>query len=275
MRIAVCLSGQPRTWRTSLDNIKRYFSSDNNNIQFDYFIHTWDVNTYRDPEKKTYEISEIVKLNISEKYELEEAFRPKKIEFEEYNSIKYDKWNNLFFSFMKSVWLKRKYELENDFLYDIVVKTRTDINFPLNIKFPINSLRPLVAYNSSQTFNNFPNEFNYYCFDDVIFYSDSPTMDIISNIYWWNSEIYKRGYDNLNNERFIEDVEFFYGPGTLLYSYLINNSIHPQGSEFIPYYVVRKNAEEQRLNGLRDWEKIYNISKEHYNCIIKTDKRVT
>ena len=41
MRIAVCISGQPRTWRTAKDNILKYFELDN--AQVDFFIHTFII----------------------------------------------------------------------------------------------------------------------------------------------------------------------------------------------------------------------------------------
>lgn len=37
MRIAICLSGQPRTWRATLPSLKRFFAGH----QLDVFVHTW------------------------------------------------------------------------------------------------------------------------------------------------------------------------------------------------------------------------------------------
>ena len=177
---------------------------------------------------------------------------------------------------MKSVWLKKQYEIKNDFVYDIVVKTRFDINFyqdglakpPIPFKkFYLHKINPLTAYTVNNTFGRFPTEFNYPSFDDVFFYSDSTTMDIISNLYRWNQKIIESADEKRKYGHFIDDIENFCGPGVLLYRYLKLWNIHPHCEIPIPYYVVRKEAEELGLNGLTDWQKIYKISRDYYNNI--------
>ena len=37
----------------------------------------------------------------------------------------YDHWSALFYSFAHSVMMKRKYEIENNFEYDVVIKSRS------------------------------------------------------------------------------------------------------------------------------------------------------
>jgi hypothetical protein len=131
---------------------------------------------------------------------------------------------------MKSINLKRKYELENDITYDMVVKTRFDINFPqegLNrygepiSKFHPHVLRPLTAYASSPTPTRFPIEFNQSCFDDVFFYANSPTIDIISNCHKWYTNIIKENMVLHSKGKWIQDSTYWYGPGTILYKYLV------------------------------------------------------
>jgi hypothetical protein len=52
MKIAVCLSGQPRTWIQCYESWNLLFSElkknkhlEDTNIEVDYFIHTWDFNS--------------------------------------------------------------------------------------------------------------------------------------------------------------------------------------------------------------------------------------
>ena len=45
MKIAVCVSGQARTWEYCKENIKKVFT-DTDDYQFDFFIHTWDRNDF-------------------------------------------------------------------------------------------------------------------------------------------------------------------------------------------------------------------------------------
>lgn len=275
MRIAVCISGQPRTWRTAKDNILKYFELDD--VQVDFFIHTWDCNSFR----KNGEILWDRQYESVSEFELEEitkAFNPKKIELETFSDKSHRSvWESIFYSFMKSVWLKRQYELENDFLYDIVIKTRFDINFhmqginsvnkPLN-KFYIHPIRTLVAYSANNGIPKFPSEFNLNTFDDVYFYADSKTMDIISNIYYWYKDVLKLSHEQTYKQEFITNVAMFLGPGTILYKYLVDWGIHPYGEIFTPYYVVRKHAEDLKLDSLKDWDRIKSISFNWYKSFI-------
>lgn len=273
MRIAVCISGQPRTWRLAIDNIKSYFDVD---AEVDYFIHTWDTNTFRltyqtHLDRKDYLVDE------NEFNDIRKSFNPKLMEYDKYTYEKYGtNWMALFYSFMKSIWLKRKYEIEYDFRYDIVIKTRFDINFypegytefgiPRN-KFYIHEVLPMAAYHPNPVLSRFPWEINYLCFDDVYFYSDSITMDIISNIYKWNRGILNRGLVNISQNKFIEDSEFFCGPGTLLYRYLSSWNIQMLNKVPVQYYVVRKEVEGKGYNSITDWKKIYEFSRDYYKTV--------
>lgn len=277
--IAVCLSGQSRTWRTAKENIINYFdvkiNKDKNcKVNVDYFIHTWDTNSYRNKTQPRWENVDCKIDNPNEESEIKFAFKPKLMEYETYNSDAFlEAWEGMFYSFMKSVELKRRYELMKDMTYDMVIKTRFDINFPqegvnkfglpIN-KFYVHSLKPFTAYASSPTPTRFPNEFNQVCFDDVFFYGDSTTMDITAQLYRWYKKIMNVGREQKVTQEFVQFPEFYYGPGTLLYKYLTNWNIHPYAEHANPYYVVRKEAEDKGLHSINDWQEIFNISKDWY-----------
>ena len=77
-RIAVCLSGQIRSWRKCYHTwnlIWQYLA----NPQVDFFIHTWDENSY--PAKFGGE-KETTKVEQSEIDEIVNLLKPKKILFE-------------------------------------------------------------------------------------------------------------------------------------------------------------------------------------------------
>lgn len=267
MRIAVCISGQPRTWFTAKENILSYF--DLKEHQVDFFIHTWDKNSFREETDvnwvRTYD-----QVDSSEFEGIKEYFKPKLMEVEVYDDVNFKSiWSSLFYSFMKSVWLKRKYELEHDFEYDIVVKTRFDVNFhmeginelnrPLN-KFYVHKVDPLVGYTANKHIPKFDTEFYSSMFDDVFFYGDSKTMDIISNIYFWFKEIVKVSHEQILKQEFVSNSEYYMGPGTLLYRYLTKWHIHPGGHVYIPYYVVRKKSQEMNHHSINNWKEIREIS---------------
>jgi hypothetical protein len=265
MKVAVCISGQSRTWNIAKENIKNYFGD------VDYFIHTWDINTYRvenlpKNEPKIYDVTN------EEIKDIEDYFNPKLLEFDHYSDDYAYNWHALFYSFMKSVWLKRKYEIENDFLYDIVIKTRFDLNFRIDINpnFIYHEVEPLVAYSLNSRFPKFSYEFNYNSIDDAIFYSDSPTMDLISNVCRWNKNILDESKNQISKNEFIKNVEFYYGPGSLLYKHLVNYGIHPKCITDLNYYIVRENA--IGLHSIDDWYKIFNIYEKFNSDVIEFEK---
>jgi len=277
--IAVCLSGQSRTWKTAKENILSYFdvkinTHKNCKVNVDFFIHTWDTNSYRDKTQPRWQNTDYKIDNTNEADDIKFTFKPKLMEYETYNSdVFLEAWEGMFYSFMKSVELKRRYELIKDITYDMVIKTRFDINFlqegvnkfglPIN-KFYVHPLTPFTAYASSPTPIRFPNEFNQICFDDVFFYADSPTMDIIAQLYRWYKKITNKGREQKVTGEFVEFPEFYYGPGTLLYKYMTLWNIHPYGEYATPYYVVRKEAEERGLHSIINWQEIFDVSRDWY-----------
>lgn len=278
LKIAVCLSGQPRTWRTAKENIKHYFDIPNADVY--YFIHIWDTNTLRRSTEGITETKD-TKITKEEADEIREEFNPTGFEFEEYSNERFrSRWESLYYSFMKSIWLKRKHELENDFQFDIVIKSRFDANFPLEgfsargtklDKFYVHKLTPLIAYTSSPHISKFPTEYNFNCFDDIFFYSDSPTMDIIANVYRWFRDVFNESSIKIANMQYNKNTEYYCGPGTILYRYLIKWGILPHGEIFVPYYLVRLEAEEEKLHSIKDWKRICEISKNWYNKILTTE----
>jgi hypothetical protein len=277
-RIAVCFSGQARTWRTAKDNILKYFDLSEQDCQVDFFIHTWDNNQYRGKDDVVWHCRPNQAVKATEKEELEKAFNPKKIELEHYVESEYKTlWEALLYSFMKSIWLKKQYEVENDFTYDLVVRARLDINYPqegvcntgLRLdKFAIHPVQHLTAYSTSPTIHRFPQEFNYPNFDDVFFYSNSPTMDIVANCCRWYRGIISKHQLTHYKKKYVPNSAYWYGPGTILYRYLVEKGIHPQGSRAIQYYVVRKAVEDCKLNSIDDWKDICEFSREWYNSLL-------
>jgi hypothetical protein len=143
-RIAVCLSGQSRTWKFCLESIKNFLEKDNE-YEIDYFIHTWDRNDSREihiGDGKELKIN--TEIGSIEDYI--KSYNPKlyKIDsFESYKKNKFSKWKplldyqiwepentlHLMYSFYKSVTLKKIWERQNGFIYDYVIKLRPDVFF--------------------------------------------------------------------------------------------------------------------------------------------------
>lgn len=193
MRIAVCFIGQIRTAIPASENLKRYFGE-----LFDccdFFIHTWDVN-----EQKAYNASDIypdkeyVTNNTIGK--ITEIYNPIVFEVENFSEARSKSTVNIlnqhflfnsispqWYSFMKCVGFKKKYEDENNFKYDYVLKLRMDLLFTENRRLS-NEIELFSEYSENYIYiENYSDHNNHIFIDDVFYLSKSNTMNMVSTYY--------------------------------------------------------------------------------------------
>jgi hypothetical protein len=265
IRIAVCFSGQSRYWKEAAENIKSFFNhthhpEHNLPIEVDYFIHTWNMNTWRMP-KQHHQHFKNVYHNHGPLIEAE--FKPKAMEFEHYELGRFIRaWDPMFYSFAKSLMLKREYELQNNFQYDAVVKARLDVVYNPLTKFPLSRVEPKFCYTSN--ISNFPLEFNYYNFDDVIFYGDSPTMDLVGDLYHTYKVRHTRERLDNSRKQCNLDETSFYGPGALLYDHMTSIGIHPERRPAFDYAVMRSTIVDAKINPMTQFEEVRRLWREWY-----------
>jgi hypothetical protein len=206
MRIALCLSGQPRTLKYAAPSILNFFSDTHT---YDYFCHAWDYNNYK---KKSDGIS-WTPNELIDKDELTNdlaIFNPKSIQIHGKCDLPrtYNYWSSLFYSAWCANHLKKKYEIENDFRYDLVIKLRYDLVFNPGRRFKLN--HPLE--NDLEIYcmhhERMPYEYMRPNFSDIIYYGSSRAMDGLSDVYKF-----------LNSNRFRMDNYEGLGPGTWLTKY--------------------------------------------------------
>jgi len=262
-RIAVCLSGELRTYKVVLPNIKSYFESivpnftDNTEIVIDYFIHTWNHNTWKShetpgknpkwqtPEPVEFEIDLIRRyLNVIE-YRVDNHL----------TGVDLGVWKPLFYSMYYSNYLKRKHEIENGFEYDMVFKHRLDIALNPVFKFHLHPIENYIVYSGAHV-GRMPHELNCYNFDDVIFYGTSLTMDLMSNISRYLIE--KTSTPQLSWKNYNGNMSplLLMGPGGLLYHYMMKMGFNPARPQIIEYIVVRKPVLELGLSTITEFEKV-------------------
>lgn len=136
MRIAICFSGQMRTGVQAAPNIKRYIGD--LEPVCDYFVHTWDHQSLPNLAK---ELTPIDNSVFSEFYKL---YNPISMTVEPYaarrapdnlwGGYRVDpatgkKYVSMFESIYKANRLKKTYEEDIGFVYDYVVRIRTDLIF--------------------------------------------------------------------------------------------------------------------------------------------------
>lgn len=193
-KIAICLSGRIESNKSIFEQIK---SINNEKLDIDYFIHTWDFDT----EQK--EIEEIINIINPKKFLIEDISiydsRKNKLDdramkirnvlnnmsviidySEKTNECLMSEYAPKIYGVMRSANLKRDYEIENNFEYDICV--RVDFNHLSMIK-KINFnlvIDPNTIYSiDNKTIGRFP----YYSINYDFFCCDSQTYDKVSVMY--------------------------------------------------------------------------------------------
>lgn len=270
-RIAICISGQLRSYKSCIENSKRYFETiniPNKKIQIDYFFHTWDINTWSmsDAERNTGEFNthdtysdidiQYIKSTINViDYKIESYYG-----YRQYSDIS-NIWSGLFYSMKSCNDLKSKHEMNNKFTYDLVIKTRFDIIHPLDSVFPVHDLEENTAY-AAWEIEVFPNEYNLLHFQDVIFYGNSKTIDSVCNIY-------EKYYVPLFNKYSIAQngvpKENILGPGTMLHLYFKQEGIIPKFLHHIPYYISRYDTYVNKLDGIIDIDEVKKNASDYFD----------
>ena len=231
MRIAICLSGQVRTAVENHLNIKQFLGELYKYC--DFFMHCWDDCTY-----KTYNTSNVckspIKEDVSKFNKIRELYLPKYMQIDSPdNSFGYTISNEyrlepLWYSFLKSIQYKERYEVENGFEYDYVIKLRYDIL--IKLKDDITTIVDEIQKIENNIFyiNNYHQSPEQTIKDrlayDVIFISKSKEMNIASNYFWEMA----KNYDN--NDNYINLPE-----------YLRRNNIQTNAIPFIDKFLLLRD----------------------------------
>lgn len=221
MRIAICMSGQLRQWEYGKENQKWFWSSFNQEeYEVDYFIHTWDYSQDRAGARQDYETREITTKEYEEvikwygpKRALIESKQPK-------DFLGIDHWSCLFYSLGQSLLLKQEYELENNFKYDLVIKTRPDLVFSPEYHAHIEWNMLEDGQITTTHGGIMPTEFHNINFNDCVFYGNSYTMDLLINMLPYRQKmINHKVTDNI----WVHPI----GPGVLMHDFFREFGITP------------------------------------------------
>jgi len=215
VRIAVCLNGQPRTWESCVESWKQLFSRFAD-AEVDFFYHLWDFNSL--PQI----LNDLTPQRVSEEefQRLNEHLRPKKCLIEGYDkSMKVMEdirragevysisggtpvhWSgSQFYSAMRATQLKKEYEVEQGFRYDICFKLRTDLYFnEESIDLFINSFEYPEFNTIHSCHNGRADGFPFFRIGDIFYYADSNTFDKLGEFYRWLPVIGIQPFGHDNN----------------------------------------------------------------------------
>jgi hypothetical protein len=215
MKIAVCFSGQFRTAKECAPNLKAFFSSDTHEI--DFFIHTWDTTSYKNFNGTNIYPQRDRILTQEEIDFLKSTYNPKLLKVESHSEY-LKKYTNkgfgsgleLWYSFYKSISLKKLHERKNNFKYDFVIKVRLDCMFRkvnqfdehINhiLKYPSNYIVTHFRYDT-----NWKSKLNQISANDIFFIGTSKTIDSYSSFF-----IDKRIYDKKTNPSYCKNDGYGY-----------------------------------------------------------------
>jgi hypothetical protein len=220
MKVAVCISGQLRSWEDCyktwiklFDTIKNHPNFIDKDVEFDYFFHIWDFNTipelqWREKYKKLGYVRKVTSVSIEEIQEIINIFKPKKYLIQDKDvsfsrekitddictSLTIDKipikshisWTtSQLYSIMRCAFLKREYEIENNFEYDVCVRMRFDLSFDDNniMLLTDDFVKPIKERTIYACHCHNLDFFPHNAIGDIFYYSDSQTYDVITQLY--------------------------------------------------------------------------------------------
>ena len=224
IRVAVCFSGQLRTWRNCISSWEKLFAgikAATGADQIDVFAHSWDFNTQphavlrmEDGDSNITDWLRVdhVALPSGEKEDYISRLNPLKAVFEdaEVSKIKFRQlldqaepdvgahgdvelaWAaSQFHSVMYAAHLKKMYEIKNKFRYDICFRMRNDLYFDAHqINWFLSEQSDdlnIPKHNTVYTCHTQTDsqQFPFRKFGDIFWYADSTTFDRICNFYRW------------------------------------------------------------------------------------------
>jgi len=219
-KVAVCFSGQIRTWRKCVDSWKHILKVLGQE-DADVFCHLWDYNTIPnsitkdDREGKLVEQEEInAILNILQpKKFLVESRR----DFKPYNAnqpIDFPGFLSQYYGIMRSANLKREYEIENDFRYSAVARSRYDILYTEAVTGMYHNMKPGTMKTMGMIWDA---EKHRGRISDLFWVADSDSYDIIADYYI--NQYY------MNKDMFPRKPEEMIYPETIFFHYIKKNNI--------------------------------------------------
>lgn len=245
LRVAICFSGQIRTWKETIEKTKEFFQLDkHSDVLIDTFAHTWDYNTWIDTKYESvlngpkYVNSYKENIPYPELAEFRATYSLKNFVIDGERPTYFSEWENPLYSFMRSMEIKREYELKNNFEYDLVIKTRADAVWEIP-RFEYIQSTPL-SITAGLRGHKMPIEYFMNDLNDVLFWGDSFAMDLLGNAYRWHI---KNMTDKVKNQAYVlnQVANRKLGPGTVFHKYASELGLFVYYKEY-PWKIVRRTT---------------------------------
>ena len=255
MRVALCISGQPRNINRGVQNIL-----ENMKFDFEVFVHAWwDSTKNKSTFKKVLyngvedEVSELVNNDwvgsLYDNFDINKILIEKQVQLNvpEILEKRKLKFTNTFgvcsgmYSIYKCNELKKEYEKENSFEYDWVIRTRADFGLsePLNLSQFDNS----IVYA--------PNDNNHnYGFNDQFAIGSSKNMNIYSDTFLYIKETIDSHNAGIKTAHYCDKPDNV-GHEQILQKHLENNEIKFELKNF-KNYLFRDKDKRTRIHSIED-----------------------
>jgi hypothetical protein len=218
MKIALCFSGQLRTWRKTMPQFKKFMGIlEDKGHSVDVFCHMWNFNTYSNTYSNSvdHKFEDSLPYEIVEQSEINEllaeltpksfliqkesvSLRAKQTILYVTNKFIRDVYGlndyghyfaPQFYSIMRSAHLKRKYESDNDFIYDACFRIRYDLLisdeqikyfFEIATEFKKPQIDTIYSVHNGRD-----PQFPFFRTGDIFWFSNSDTFDRTCDFYRW------------------------------------------------------------------------------------------
>lgn len=209
-KVAICISGgiENKADCSHGDVFRKFFSTLNNYDVF-YFNSAWKPNNYHVGKDFIYN-----------------TYQPKAFKNEECVKNNYGVYGFELYGTMMANELKKRYEIEKDFRYDLVIKTTWNNPLYTNSMFPAGPLLPrtvysIEKYSATESVMNFEHG----VVNDNLYWGDSQSMDIAANLYRTYKFDCLTGSIELLNGKPADPGVLYFDKNGLLYNNLITHNI--------------------------------------------------
>jgi len=203
LKIAICISGQLRTWDKCYQNVFKIIKKlQRTGSNVDFFCHSWDFESNSNPIIVSTAKDEMIPHDKNILDEVVSIYKPKDYLFENYEKNKqvaefiksegyrYKNktpivWSSQqFYSLMRAAEMKRKYEIDNGFEYDVCIRLRYDQYIQEHEIDYIISMILNVKPNTVMTMHNRLHQtYPFTVYGDVFWMCNSLTYDKIASFY--------------------------------------------------------------------------------------------
>jgi len=188
MRVALCLSGMPRSFKRCAEALRKNFIDIH---KPDIFISTWKTELVDDTFPETDPVDELLDTYKPIKFDVELFDARKQATFEtnpfkghaDQGGRSVGRMLPMFYKIFLCDLHRFVYEKENQFTYDVVVRCRTDLLFaaPVELEKPIPKVIYFPVKNSTSHVN------------DQFWYCDSETSTEMCALYYFVPQLWHAG----------------------------------------------------------------------------------